>query len=60
MKTNNSKTEKEWKQTLSPKQYHILREKGTEAAFTGEYVHIKKKGIYHCAACGNKIFSSNQ
>lgn len=53
------KTEAEWKQTLSPEQYRILRQKGTEPAFTGEYYHGKEQGMYLCAACGNELFSSD-
>ena len=49
----------EWKKKLTPDQYHILREKGTEIPFTGQYVHNKKKGMYHCAACGSELFSSD-
>ena len=52
------KSEKEWKKTLTSEQYHILREKGTEAAFTGKFLKNKKKGMYRCAACKNKLFSS--
>lgn len=44
---------------LTPEQYKILREKGTEAPFTGKYVHEKEDGTYVCAACGNPLFSSN-
>ncbi|RJQ33751.1 peptide-methionine (R)-S-oxide reductase [Candidatus Parcubacteria bacterium] len=51
-------SEEEWKQTLTPEQYAILREKGTEAPFTGEYVHEKADGTYACAACGNPLFDS--
>lgn len=50
--------ENEWKKKLTPEQYKILREKGTEAPFTGKYLHTKDKGIYRCAACGNELFSS--
>lgn len=49
----------EWKKMLTPEQYEILREKGTEAPFTGEYVHEKADGTYACAACGNPLFSSD-
>lgn len=49
----------EWKKVLSPKVYNILREKGTEPAGSGPYLHNKQKGIYHCAACGNALFSSD-
>ena len=52
------KPEKEWKRCLSEEEYNILREKGTEPAFTGKYVDNKKKGMYVCKACGNKLFSS--
>jgi peptide-methionine (R)-S-oxide reductase len=51
-------SEEEWKKKLTPEQYLILREKGTEYAFTGEYYMHKKKGTYLCAACGNELFSS--
>lgn len=53
-----NKTETEWKKELTPDQYHVLREKGTEPAFTGEYVNTNDKGMYVCAACGNELFSS--
>jgi peptide-methionine (R)-S-oxide reductase len=46
------KTEAEWKQQLTPEQVHVLREKGTERAFTGKYWKTKDAGTYHCAACG--------
>ena len=52
------KTEKEWKQTLTPEQYYVLREQGTELAFSGEYHNHKGKGVYTCAGCGNELFSS--
>jgi len=52
------KTEKEWREDLTPHQYEILRRKGTEPAFSGEYAFSKKDGMYHCAACGNGLFSS--
>jgi peptide-methionine (R)-S-oxide reductase len=53
------KSEDEWRRELTPEQYHILREKGTERAFTGEYAHSKGKGVYRCAACGEELFSSD-
>jgi peptide-methionine (R)-S-oxide reductase len=53
------KSEEEWKRELTPEQYHILREKGTERAFTGEYAQTKDKGTYRCAACGQELFSSD-
>lgn len=61
-KENNSysiqKTEEEWKEILSDEQFHILREQGTERAFTGAYWDNKKKGIYYSAATGQPLFSS--
>ena len=53
------KTEAEWRKKLSPKQYKVLREKGTELPFSGEYVNKTDKGMYVCAACGNELFSSD-
>lgn len=52
------KTEEEWKRILTPEQFHILREKGTEAPGTGKWLNNKKKGFYYCVACDNKLFSS--
>jgi len=52
-------TEEEWKKKLTPEEYHVLREKGTEKPFTGKYVDNKKKGKYVCAACGNELFDSD-
>ncbi len=54
------KTEKDWKKKLTPEQYRVLREKGTEPAFTGKYVDNKEKGMYTCAACGAPLFSSDK
>lgn len=54
-----TKSEDEWRKELTPEQYHILREKGTERAFTGEYAHTKTPGVYRCAACGQKLFDSD-
>jgi peptide-methionine (R)-S-oxide reductase len=53
-----AKTDAEWRAQLTPEQYHILREKGTERAFTGQYYKTKEPGVYLCAACGNELFSS--
>lgn len=53
------KSDDEWRRELSAEQYHILREKGTERAFTGRYYDHKEKGVYICAACGNELFSSD-
>jgi peptide-methionine (R)-S-oxide reductase len=52
------KSEQEWREQLTPEQYKILREKGTEAPFTGEYVDEKRQGTYKCSACGQPLFSS--
>jgi peptide-methionine (R)-S-oxide reductase len=52
------KSEKDWKNLLSPQEYHVLREKGTERAFTGRYWNFFEKGIYKCAACGQILFDS--
>lgn len=53
-----AKTEDNWKKELTAEQYRILREKGTEAPFSGQYVNTKDQGMYSCAACGNVLFSS--
>lgn len=53
------KTEAEWKKALTPEQYYILRQQGTERAFTGKYDHIFDAGLYKCAACGNDLFASD-
>ncbi len=52
------KSEQEWKEILTPEQYHITREKGTERAFTGKYHDFKGEGTYVCVCCGNELFSS--
>nr|WP_083680841.1 peptide-methionine (R)-S-oxide reductase MsrB [Archangium sp. Cb G35] len=52
------KTDAEWKQQLTPEQYKVLRKQGTERAFTGKYWDLKAAGTYHCAACGQPLFSS--
>ena len=52
------KSEQQWRQKLTPEQYRILREKGTEPAFTGAYWDQKGDGVYRCAACGTPLFSS--
>jgi peptide-methionine (R)-S-oxide reductase len=54
------KSDAEWRQELTPAQYHILREKGTERAFTGEYEHAKERGLYRCAGCGKELFRSDE
>ncbi len=54
-----SKSEEYWRSKLTPEQYHILREKGTEAPFTGDFLDNKDAGMYKCAACGQELFSSD-
>jgi peptide-methionine (R)-S-oxide reductase len=51
--------EEELKKKLTPEQYAVMREKGTEAPFAGKYVHEKKNGMYRCVACGQELFSSD-
>lgn len=54
------KSDAEWREELTPEQYHIMREKGTERAFTGKYNAHKADGTYVCAGCGAELFSSEQ
>lgn len=54
-----SKTDEEWKKELTPEQYAVLRQKGTERAFTGKYWNTKDKGTYRCAGCGEVLFESD-
>jgi len=53
------KTDAEWKAELTPEQYMICRQKGTERAFTGEYYKTRDKGIYRCSCCGKELFDSD-
>lgn len=54
-----NKTNQEWQKELTPEQYAVLREKATEAPFTGKYVNNHDEGVYQCAACGQQLFSSD-
>lgn len=58
--TKIEKSDDEWKKTLTPEQYRVLREKGTEPAFTGEYDSMFDPGTYSCAACGTELFDSDK
>ncbi|MCD4785989.1 MAG: peptide-methionine (R)-S-oxide reductase MsrB [Candidatus Eremiobacteraeota bacterium] len=53
------KTDAEWQENLTPEQYGITRQKGTEQAFSGKYYNFKGRGIYKCICCGNELFSSS-
>src|SRR5215212_4024750 len=57
--TKVQKTEAEWRAELGPEEYHVLREKGTEAPFSGEYDHVFDPGTYRCAGCGAELFQSD-
>ena len=60
MDTSYKKTDDEWKKILTPEQYYVLRQKGTERAGTGEYNNHTEKGFYTCAGCGTELFSNEQ
>jgi peptide-methionine (R)-S-oxide reductase len=59
MEAKIEKTDEEWARELTPEQFEVLRRHGTERPFTGRYVYEKASGTYHCAACGNELFSSD-
>jgi peptide-methionine (R)-S-oxide reductase len=52
-------TEEQWRERLTPEEYHVLRQAGTEAPFTGEYTDTKTQGVYRCRACGAELFRSD-
>jgi peptide-methionine (R)-S-oxide reductase len=54
------KSDSEWRQELTPEEYHVLRQAGTERPFTGEYVDTHTEGVYQCRACGTELFRSNE
>ena len=54
-----TRTDQEWRERLTPDQYAVLRQKGTEPPFTGKYTYSKDEGVYRCAACGNELFRSD-
>lgn len=53
------KSQEQWRKILTPEEFQVLRQKGTERAFTGKYHDFKGKGVYQCAGCGNELFSSD-
>ncbi len=59
MTQQTDKTKTDWRKRLTPEQYRILREKGTEPAFTGKYHECRDVGVYRCAGCGAELFSSD-
>lgn len=58
MSKTNSKSEQQWREQLSPEQYFVLRQSGTEAPFSGELLNENRDGRYHCAGCGASLFNS--
>lgn len=58
-KSERETAEQDWKKKLTPEQYKILREKGTEMPFTGKHLREKRKGVFKCAGCGSELFSSD-
>ena len=60
MSSKVDKTDEEWRRELTPEQYHVLREKGTERPWSGEYNDVKEEGVFRCAACGAELFRSDE
>ena len=60
MPKSKKKSEAEWKAELDPEAFHVLREKGTEPPFTGEYWASKERGVFCCKACGTRLFASDE
>ena len=60
MSSKVEKTDEEWRRELTPEQYHVLREKGTERPWSGEYNDVKENGVFKCAACGAELFRSDE
>lgn len=58
MKNRTENADQEWRGRLTPDQYRVLRQKGTEPPFSGQYVHTEEEGVYRCAACGAELFAS--
>ena len=58
MADTTQKTDAEWQKQLTPQQFHVTREKGTEPPFTGKYYDLHEEGMYHCVCCGAPLFSS--
>lgn len=59
MSDSDLKNDEYWRKSLTPEQFRVCREKGTERAFTGEYWNCKDKGLYHCRCCGEALFESD-
>ena len=59
MEARVEKTDEQWREELTPEQYDVLRQHGTEPPFTGKYTYSKEDGVYRCAACGNELFGSD-